>query len=229
MAPAHDHSVPLQPAVPDEKLHFIKLLRRVAKKLKSDSVSRAEFKRRSGVSDHKIKLLFGSYNGLVEAAGLVAYQFPTAEVPLYSDDELLAEIIRVLRLPDSKPTRFFFEQHSDRGTTTCHKRFGSWIGALEAAAAKLDPAGDADLVSRIRAHTAQLHRRRRPPRVRGRFAARAAAVGVSAAPVHTADPPATATAGEAHPDRSNLYGELINFRGLAYAPLNEGVLFCCSA
>jgi hypothetical protein len=224
MAPANDrdHSVPLQPAVPDEKLHFIELMRRVAKELKSDSVPRAEFKRRSGVSDHKIKLLFGSYNGLVEAAGLVAYEFPIGEGPLYSDDELLAEIIRVLRLPGSKPTSFFFEQHSDRGPTTYHHRFGSWIGTLEAAAAKLDPVGDADLLSRIRAHTARLHQRRRPPRVPGRFATRAAGVGAPAAPVHTVDPPATATPGGTHPDRSDLYGELINFRGLAYAPLNEG-------
>lgn len=43
------------------------------------SVPRHEFLRRAGICERKVQRLFGSYNGLVEAAGLKPRTFPIAE------------------------------------------------------------------------------------------------------------------------------------------------------
>ena len=45
-------------------------------------MSRPEFLRRSGFSERKVQRLFGGYNGLVEAAGLVPRKFPISDAPI---------------------------------------------------------------------------------------------------------------------------------------------------
>jgi hypothetical protein len=50
------------PPVPEEKAKLVQLLRRIADQLHCNAVSRAEFGRRSGVSDSKVQRLFGSSN-----------------------------------------------------------------------------------------------------------------------------------------------------------------------
>jgi hypothetical protein len=54
----------------DERKELIETFRRIAAELGTDSVSRPEFLRRSGVSERKVQRLSGAYNGLVEAAGM---------------------------------------------------------------------------------------------------------------------------------------------------------------
>jgi hypothetical protein len=158
MVPAPDDSLPLRPGVPDRKAKIIARLRRLAKKLRTEYVSRTTFLKRSGVSSYQVDLLFGSYNGLLEAAGMVARPARPFEGQVYSTDQVLAELLRVLRLPDAKPTALFFKRHSQRSLALCAKRFGSWTRALQAASAKLDPQQDAALLARIGAHLAQQNR-----------------------------------------------------------------------
>lgn len=207
---------------PDEKEELIGTLRRIAAELGTDSVSRPEFLRRSGLSERKVQRLFGGYNGLVEAAGLVPKKFPTSDAPMYSDEAMLDEVVRVLRLPASKLTRIFFEQNSSISTSACERRFGGWINTLKAAAARLDPEKDATLLARLHEYTAPalplpsrslgMPQPTEPP-----VSAAADEDDASAAPAEDRPVPTF---------RGNLYGDFINFRGLQHAPLNEqGVVF----
>jgi hypothetical protein len=189
-----------QPPHPNEKAAMVKLLRGLADELGTDSVPRVEFMRRSGIGLRRIRRLFGTYNGLVEAAGLVTKKFHSAESRKYSSAELLAEIARVVRIPDSKLTTVFFEQHSKISVWSCLRRFGGWIKALKAASHKLDPERESDLLLRIRAYTAR------------------------AATASTPIPPAAEGTRSLRPSAHGdglMYGDLIHFRGLEHAPVNE--------
>jgi hypothetical protein len=73
----------------------------------------------------------------------------------YSNQEALAEIARVLRLPNAKLTTRFFEQSSWMSLRVCLRRFGNWCKALKATAETVDPQRDAELLARIRAYTAK--------------------------------------------------------------------------
>ena len=129
-----------------QKAAMVECLWRIAKELGTTSVSRIEFLRRSRVSDRKLHRLFGRYNELVKAAGLVPRTFPGAGVPTYSKQETAVEIARVLRLPNSKLTMKFFERWSRMSVGVCDRRFGSWFNALHAAAETLDPQQDGGLL-----------------------------------------------------------------------------------
>lgn len=206
-----------QPMESDEREELIQLLRDISGELRTDSVSRSEFLRRSGVSERKVQRLFGSYNSLVEAAGLVPRRFPNAETPIYSDDDMVDEIARVLRLPDSKLTTIFFEQHSRMSLSACQRRFGGWINALKAAAEKLNAERDAGLLERIREYTAPALPLPRVPTMAIDVAL--ASDGEEELDVPVVDHLAPLVQG-------NIYGDFINFRGLQHAPVNEqGVVF----
>src|SRR5438128_1761031 len=84
----------------------------MATKCPCDSVPRSEFIRHSGIGARRIRRLFGTYNRLVETAGLVPRKFCRADTRKHSSAEVLAEIMRVVRLPDAKLTSVFFGQHS---------------------------------------------------------------------------------------------------------------------
>jgi hypothetical protein len=214
----HDLRSRLPPTGEDEKCEMVQALRRIAAELRTDSVSRAEFLRHSSFPERRIQLRFGSYNGLVEAAGLVPRRFPSAEAPTYSTEDLLAEIVRVLRLPKSKLTRIFFEQHSGISVSACQRRFGGWIQALKAAGDKLDPEQDSSLLARIRKHTG--------PQIQASRAAVLAAKGGLASGEDARALPGSAGAGDVPVMHGDIYGDFINFGGLAYAPVNEqGVVF----
>jgi hypothetical protein len=209
----------IQPNEPDEKTAMVKRLRRIASELGTTSVSRAEFLRRSGVPDRKLQRLFGRYNRLVEAAGLVPMKFRGRGTLKYSNQETLAEIARVLRIPNSKLTTRFFEQCSWISLRVFLRRFGSWHHALKATAEMLDPQRDAQLLARIRAYTAG-HRKTSQ-------AAEPAAGNTPSlpqpAPAEALRSPATEGEGG---DHTTLYGDFIHFRGLEHAPINEqGVIF----
>ena len=209
-----------QPTQSDEKTAMIKRLLSIANELGTTSVSRSEFLRRSGVSDRKLERLFGRYNRLVEAAGLVPMKFRGLGVPTYSDREMIAEIARVLRLPNSKLTIVFFEQHSRLSVRSYPRRFGSWLNALRATAEMLDADRDGDLLSRIRAYTAW-HREISQ-------ATKQAADGTLSLPQTAAaeDVESAATEGEVPVEHGTMYGDFIHFRGLEHAPINEqGVVF----
>src|SRR5438132_286525 len=60
-----------QPTKPADKAALVKVLRRIAAKLRTRSVSCRQFVSRSGIPEHQVPLLSGSHNGLVDARGLV--------------------------------------------------------------------------------------------------------------------------------------------------------------
>jgi hypothetical protein len=201
-----------------ERDELIERLQGVAEDLGVRSVPRHEFLRRSGVSERVVLRLFGSYNALVEAAGLEPRTFPSSDAPTYSDDDLLAEVLRVLRLPGSKLTRVFFEQNADVSASACERRFGGWINTVRLAGELLNAQDESALLERIRDYTAP-----------------------SISPPPTSPLPPTADQGQeanggaftefvghgfTASGSENVYGDFINFRGLQHAPVNEqGVVF----
>lgn len=202
----------------DEKQTLITQLQDIAKVLGGKSVARHEFLRRSGVSERKIQRLFGSYNGLIREAGLNPRAFPIADTPIYSDKDLLNEVVRVLRLPNSKLTRVFFEQNAKISTSACERRFGGWINVIRAAGELLKPEKEAELLQRVGEYTV--------PNLPLRNAhASTVDIPTNEALTDSSEPDAAEhTVISTGP--SNLYGDFINFRGLQHAPVNEqGVVF----
>ncbi len=201
----------------DEHDKLIEQIRKIAKELESESVPRSEFLRRSGVSERKVQRLFGSYTGLVEAADLVPLKFPSSDAPTYSDDDLLQEIIRVLRLPNSKLTRIFFEQHSKISASAAERRFGGWLNALKCAAPMLTSTTDVTLLRRIEEYaTPDMQVSKQPDEVENNDKKTMQESATTSHPGHAI----------IDQSRSNLYGDFVNFRGLQHAPVNEqGVVF----
>lgn len=198
----------------DERQKLIDLIQGIAKDLGTTTVARREFLRRSGVSERKIMLLFGSYNDLVLAAGLD----PRAFASTYSDDDLLKKVVRVLRLPNAKCTQVFFEQNANISTSACVRRFGGWINTIKVAGELLNPGEEAKLLERIREYTAPYlpPRRSTIPAVESVEDEQEAGSPQSESAEHAVVPAGL----------SNLYGDFINFRGLQHAPVNElGVVF----
>lgn len=203
-----------------ERQAFVDAIRNIAKDLGVDSVPRHEFLKRTGYSERKVLLLFGSYNELVVAAGLKPQPFPTAESPKYSDEQLLNEIIRVLRLPSSRLTRIYFDQNSESGKSSgIERRFGGWISALRLASSRLDPNTELQLIERVNNYVS-------PGASEGQIVpSRLSAIEP---PDEVSESPATDTdvGHQLLDSNANLYGDFINFRGLQHAPVNEqGVVF----
>ncbi len=202
----------------DEKQTIIAKLQSIAKDLGAAAVARHEFLRRSGVTERKVQRLFGSYNDLVLAAGLSPRAFPSSDSPAYSDRDILNEVVRVIRLPNSKLTRVFFDQHANISTSACERRFGGWINTIKAAGELLRSDDEAALLHRIREYTMPGPQPRKP----SVLSAGIAGSDVDDEPLqreldqHTMVPTSV----------TNLYGDFINFRGLQHAPVNEqGVVF----
>ena len=194
--------------VADEKEQMIAKIREIADRRWTDLVPRNQFLRESGFSERAVIRAFGKYNGLVEAASLrKGKALPKAGEPRYSNDEMQAEVARVLRLPDAKLTRVFFEQHAQISTSAIERRFGGWIGALRSVRERLARPSDRNIVAKIDSYVS--------PTV----------------PPASAESDATLTTGRPldggqEIEDANVYGDFINFRGLQHAPLNEnGVVF----
>jgi hypothetical protein len=202
----------------DERQTLIETLQRIATDLETKTVARHEFLRRSHVSERKIQRLFGSYNALVSAAGLNPRAFPTSDAPTYSDHDLLDEVVRVLRLPDSKLTRIFFEQNASVSVSACERRFGGWINTIKAAGELLKPEEESALLQRIQEYTT--------PNLPTRRIATPTPEIVEDDESTDSQLPASAEHAMVPAGFSNLYGDFINFRGLQHAPVNEqGVVF----
>jgi hypothetical protein len=208
----------------DTKKELIEKVLSIARELGTNTVSRPDFLRLSGLSERKILRLFGSYNNFIEAAGLVPRRFPSSDAPIYSDDDILNEIVRVLRQPDSKLTRIYFEQNSGISTSACERRFGGWINALKSAASRLEVSQDAALLARIQEYTAPAippPRRSKQPKIETPSADAVAELAED----ESSEPCIDKTQIPSF-TQGNIYGDFINFRGLQHAPVNEqGVVF----
>ena len=199
---------------------MIGLIQNIAKESNSDTVPRHQFIRRAHISERKIAKIFGSYNGLVEAAGLVSTIFPSLDQPFFTDEQLLAEIVRVIRIPDSKLTRIYFEQNGAMSPSVCERRFGGWINALRNAQSLLDPEGDKQLIEKMAEYTSTSN-----PTLK-----KANVVIDNSNHLKEADEQEQKEELLGHKiienDSVNIYGDFINFRGLQHAPVNEqGVVF----
>lgn len=206
-----------------ERNQLIEELRRISNEIGSEHVPRHEFRRRSGLSERRIQLLFGSYNALAEAAGLETRSFPESEMPQYTNDDLLREVVRVLRLPGSKMTRIFFEQHASVSYSVCERRFGGWIGTLREASRRLDHESDRELLARVSEYTDTKVKSLRTTITPQDAEWPKEGDGESN---ETVPFPAQIHEKVYRDESSNLFGDFINFRGLQHAPVNEqGVVF----
>ncbi len=197
---------------------LIERMRSLSAESGARNVPKHRFLRATGVSERYLLRTFGTYNALVEAAGLEPRHFPIAGERVFSDDELLDEVVRILRLPKSKLTRIFFEQNASVSSSVCERRFGGWLNTLRIASERLDPNRDRDLIQRLSEYT--------PPALAARQSGNASAqVSEGHVPEDDVTPehPGHAQIGLVG---ANIYGDFINFRGLQHAPVNEqGVVF----
>jgi hypothetical protein len=200
---------------------LVTLIQGVAQKVGGQKVPRHVFLRETGLSERAVLKAFGSYNALVEAAGLAPARFPIGGERLYADNELLVEVVRVLRLTDSKLTRIYFEQQSSVSPSVCERRFGGWLNTLKSAAPLLDPQEDSRLLERINEYTVPSISARRPSITSQNSAGQIAPQ--ARVPESTRQQERLETIQLEGP---NVYGDFINFRGLQHAPVNEqGVVF----
>lgn len=201
-----------------ERDDLIEAIQRIAEQLQSNAVPRHEFLRQTGYSERLIQRHFGTYNALVEAAGLEPRVFPATDGPIYTDEELIAECIRVFRMPHSKLTRVYFDQNARMSSSVCERRFGGWINTVRTAANALDSESDRALLEKVFQYTDSVNQ---------------------PVPRRNASPKTSRTPAKVEPeilapvaydsvrsDSANVYGDFINFRGLQHAPVNEqGVVF----
>jgi hypothetical protein len=199
---------------------MINAMREIAVKLSLSTVPRHQYIQETGLSERQIYNTFGSYNALVEAAGLKPTKFPTSGAPLYSDKESLAEIARVLRLPESKLSRNFFEQNASISSSVYERRFGGWRNALKRVTELLDPVKESNLIARIIEYTAPSLLPCTAQDLNNREFSQTDTSNDDASPKEIQPITNFPT------DSANLYGDFINFRGLQHAPVNEqGVVF----
>lgn len=204
----------------EEKTILIKKIQDLARESETNRISRPEFLQKTGVSERTILKYFGSYNAFVEAAGLQPTIFPKADTPVYSDQELLNEVVRVLRLPDAKLTRIYFEQNASISTSVCERRFGGWINTLKTAINLLDADSEKTLVEKIKEYTSPAPM---PTRSTKNFESDNSSHSELTQQVGSMKHSGHELLSS---NSSNVYGDFINFRGLQHAPVNEqGVVF----
>jgi hypothetical protein len=100
-------------------------LRRVGKKLKKVP-TKADFNEFGRASASVVQKKFGSWNRGLSEAGL-----PVQHVKIVSREELFAEIEKVWKQFDRRPTQEEMNQFGKFKAATYKRRFGSWIKACE--------------------------------------------------------------------------------------------------
>ena len=171
-------------------------------------VSQKEFLRENDLGSHHLYKLFpdGGWSEVLEVAGLPRH--PNWNQTL-SDEDLLAELHRVLQQLNSIPSWAKLHSKLNISAATVRKRFGGWEGTLQRYRVwlkELDPSSA--LLALIPVATTAPH------------ASEATVDGVEAAK------PATVAETLSSADDDALYGAPIDFRGLRHAPINEqGVVY----
>jgi len=166
-------------------------------------LSRTDFTRLTGISEHQIARLFpGRWTELKREAGLAAHPMQRAPV---SDDAILAEFHRVATEHGGIPTWAVFSHNGHVSAEVARKRFGGLQGTLAAYRGWLE-ANDPQSPLLEQLQVRSRHEIPTPPAV---VEATTKALSGSWARV---DGP--------------VYGAPIDFRGLRHAPVNEqGVVF----
>ena len=170
--------------------------------------SKKEFESHSGISEYWIVQHFGSWRDAQRAAGVQSH---TGNIKL-TDDELLADWGRIVRLHREIPTRDLYRREGEFSPGVFEKHFGPWsaLPGKFRAFAKESPDW-ADLMVLIPEPTARWQPLLRP-----------SASSDAAGPVLNAAEQARHSKLADRP----TYGNPIDFRGLRNEPLNEqGVVF----
>lgn len=163
-------------------------------------LSKRDFTRLTGMRDYLIYRLFpeGGWPEVLRLAGLPPHP---KHMESLSDEDLVAELHRVLTALGKVPSQALFDAKADVSSVTLRKRFGSWEGALKHYLAWLEA-----------------HEPTSPllPLLQER----------SGHPL-ASSAPETGTAARAWKKGEGIeYGAPINFRGLRHAPINEqGVVY----
>jgi hypothetical protein len=174
-------------------------IRRIAAELGSGSLSRSQFKSKSGISEWQIYKYFDSWNEAVTAAGL-----NPIDVSRIDDEELFREMKNVFVRFGGVCTRMKFDKLCKYSADVYKKRFGKWNNILLKFRAWLEESKETFP-----------------------FLNQLPSVDDSPEAKETV-PAEKAKKKPASWDslRRITYGSFLNFRGLQHAPLNEqGVVF----
>jgi hypothetical protein len=178
---------------------IVREIKRIAREIGSDTVSKSEFKSKSGISEYQIYKHFDSWNEAVEAAGLT----PT-DVSRIDDAELFREMKEIFVKFGGVCTRMKFDKLSKYSVSVYKKHFGKWNDILLAFGAWLKETGEDFPFSDQLPDAANLRKAEESIPTEKRKVKPA-----------SWDPLGTIT-----------YGPFLNFRGLQHAPVNEqGVVF----
>ncbi len=178
---------------------IIREIRRVAQEIGANAVSRSQFKSKSGISEWQIYKHFDTWNGAVEAAGLI----PT-DVSRIDDTKLFREMKDVFARFGGVCTRMKFDKLCRYSADVYKKRFGRWNDILLAFKAWLNESGeDFPFLNQLPIATNSHKIEESIPTKKGKTE--------------------TASWGSIG---AVTFGSFLNFRGLQHAPVNEqGVVF----
>lgn len=183
-----------------DKDKILNEIRRIAKEKKTDTISKSEFKQKSGISEWQVYKYFDSWNEAIKIAGLI----PT-DTSKIGDDELFQEMKEVFIKCNGICSQMKFDKECKFSIKVYRKRFGRWNGILSAFKKWIEDTGEEvpflnqlklkDKISSKKSNNFQLEKS--PVKQIQRET-----LGVAA------------------------YGPFLNFRGLQHAPINEqGVVF----
>lgn len=176
-------------------------IKKVSDEIYPSRISKPEFKRRSGISEYQILKYFDSWSAAVQAAGLIPI-----DVSKIDDNSLFQEMRRVFIKNGGISTRTRFDKLCKYSADVYKRRFGRWVDVLSAFNEWLKTSEE-DFEYKEQLDKYILHE---PPsnenEIRSEGTSYEGSIIVE--------------------DRSTVYGDFLNFRGLQHAPINEqGVVF----
>lgn len=175
---------------------IIAQIRRVASESGKNSLSKTEFKSKSGISWWHFYKHFDSWNAAIEAAGLT----PT-DVSRIDEADLFQEMKHVFVKSGGVCTHMKFMKLSGRSAKTYRRRYGKWVNTLKAFREWLQESGQDFPYLEQLPHSTESQ----PPKLPAQGPNRVVVWDTSDAVT---------------------YGPFLNFRGLQHAPINEqGVVF----
>lgn len=182
----------------DQRLYILNEMKRVAKSLAPELLRKRDFLKSSKVNAGQIRRNFESWNAALTEAGLEAA--PPTRPPTLSDEELMAAVGDLWESLGRRPTEDAMNRKGKYSTQPYRTRWGTFNSAVDC---YVSQRGQPTSTSSTETSTSP---------------------GTRSAPESMQQ---RASAGRQRPKRdTGVYGELLNFRGLRHAPLNEqGVVY----
>lgn len=188
----------------DNRIFIINELKRVADSIAPEPIRRRDFRAQSEVPLSQIRKYFGTWKAALNAAGV---EFVPSMIKRLSDEELMDAVGELWRNVGKRPTYDDMTYKGRYSVTPYMKRWGSYSKAIEHYI-RLHGTPHISTNSSLDYNVTPVSRQ---PRGRVSLAS-----GVS---IHKPKSPGNRT-------RKSLLGEIIDFRGLRHAPVNEqGVVY----